>query len=118
MNMDFPYRFDRTGGTAGASADDHVRDLIEQVLFTVPGERVNRPGFGSGLLQLVFAPNSDPLAAATQLSVQASLQQWLGGAIEMESVIVENDDSQLKVTVRYRSRKTQQSRTEEFVRAL
>ena len=53
------------------SDEDHVRDLIEQVLFTTPGERVNRPTFGSGLLQLVFAPNSDALAAATEMTVQA-----------------------------------------------
>jgi phage baseplate assembly protein W len=56
--------------------DDHIRDLIEQVLFTSPGERVNRPDFGSGLMQLVFAPNSDELATATQFMVQGALQQW------------------------------------------
>ena len=70
-SVDFPFRFDGRGRTATTGDDEHVRDLIEQVLFTAPGERVNRPTFGSGLLQLVFAPNSDELAAATQLTVQA-----------------------------------------------
>ena len=56
MEIDYPYRFDGRGRTAQTGADDHIRDLIEQVLFTSPGERVNRPTFGSGVLQLVFAP--------------------------------------------------------------
>ena len=81
----------RSTSTAAAAprrptSDDHIRDLIEQVLFTAPGERVNRPNFGSGLLQLVFAPNSDELAAATQFLVQGALQQWLGDLIQVEGV--------------------------------
>lgn len=67
MHVDFPYRFDARGRTAGTDEADHIRDLIEQVLFTSPGERVMRPDFGSGLLQLVFAPNSEVLAATTQV---------------------------------------------------
>ena len=89
MQVDFPYHVDARGRTAPATDDDHVRDLIEQVLFTAPGERVNRPTFGSGLLQLVFAPNSDELATATQFLVQGALQQWLGDLIEVEAVDVE-----------------------------
>ena len=83
MDIDFPFHFDGRGRTAEAATDEHVRDLIEQVLFTSPGERVNRPTFGSGLMQLVFAPNSDELATATQFLVQAALQQWLGDLIEV-----------------------------------
>ncbi|HYJ93736.1 MAG TPA: GPW/gp25 family protein, partial [Vicinamibacterales bacterium] len=64
MTLDYPYRFDRSGWTATTGDEDHIRDLIEQVLFTAPGERVNRPTFGSGVLRLVFAPNSDTLASA------------------------------------------------------
>ena len=76
--LDFPYRFDGRGRTATADADDHIRDLIEQVLFTSPGERVMRPDFGSGMLALVFEPNSTALAATTQILVQGALQQHLG----------------------------------------
>ena len=61
MNIDFPFQFDRRGRTATTSDAGHVRDMIEQLLFTNPGERVNRPDFGSGLQQLVFAPNSTEL---------------------------------------------------------
>ena len=83
MEIDFPFYIDRGGRTATTDEGDHLRDLIEQVLFTTPGERVNRPDFGSGLLQLVFAPNSDELAATLQFTVQASLQQWLGDRLEV-----------------------------------
>src|SRR3989337_21445 len=108
MPLDYPYDFDSRGRTAETNEDDHVRDLIEQVLFTTPGERVNRPTFGSGVLQLIFAPNNDALATATQVTVQGALQQWLGELILVESVDVENDDSKLRVQVRYILRRTQE----------
>ena len=114
MNIDFPYHFDLRRRTAEAG-DDHIRDLIEQVLFTAPGERVNRPDFGSGLLRLVFAPNSEQLAATTQYLVQGSLQQFLGDLIEVQSVDVQNDDATLRVTVIYLVRRTQTVQTAEFI---
>src|SRR5688572_13822195 len=106
MDVDFPFGFNGLGRARECSEDEHLRDLIEQVLFTTPGERVNRPTFGSGLMQLVFAPNSDTLAAATQFSVQAALQQWLGDLIDVRAVEVVNVDSTLSVTVKYVSRRT------------
>lgn len=118
MNVDYPFHFDDRGRTATTGAEEHIRDLIEQVLFTTPGERVNRPTFGSGLLQLLFAPNSAALAAATQLTVQSSLQQWLGDLIEVEAVEVRAEDAALRVAVQYLVRRTQQSRTAQFTRAL
>ncbi len=118
MNVDYPFHFNDRGRTAETGDDNHIRDLIEQVLFTTPGERVNRPTFGSGLLQLLFAPNSEALAAATQLTVQSSLQQWLGDLIEVESVQVRSEDSSLRVSVQYVVRRTQQSRTAQFTRAI
>jgi phage baseplate assembly protein W len=114
MNLDFPYHFDGSGRTAAANEDQHIRDLIEQVLFTSPGERVNRPEFGSGLLRLVFAPNSDELAAATQFLVQGALQQWLGDLIQVDEVAVESEDSSLRVVVQYTVRRTQQQQTAQF----
>lgn len=114
MNVDYPYHFNNLGSTADSTDDDHIRDLIEQVLFTAPGERVNRPTFGCGLLQLVFAPNSDTLAAAMQMSVQSSLHQWLGNLIIVNSVDVQNEDSTLTVSVNYTIRQTQQNQTAQF----
>jgi len=118
MNVDYPYHFDSRGRTAETDDDDHIRDLIEQVLFTVPGERVNRPTFGSGVMQLVFAPNSDTLAAATQVSVQASLQQWLGSLVQIEQVTVESDDATLRVSVQYVVRRSQDRRLVQFARTV
>lgn len=114
MQIDYPLHFDNRGRTAETSDEDHIRDLIEQVLFTTPGERVNRPSFGSGLLQLVFAPNSDTLAAATQMTVQGALQQWLGDLITVQSVDVENEDSVLRVRVQYINRRTQGQAVAQF----
>ena len=116
MQIDYPFRFDGRGRTAQTGQEDHIRDLIEQVLFTSPGERVNRPTFGSGVMQLLFAPNNDALASATQLTVQGALQQWLGDLIVVESVDVENDDATLRVSVRYVLRRTQERRVAQFVR--
>lgn len=116
MQVDFPYRFDGRGKTAQTTDEEHVRDLIEQVLFTTPGERVNRPTFGSGILQLLFAPNNDALATATQVTIQAALQQWLGELILVEAVDVENDDAALRVQVRYVLRRTQERSVAEFFR--
>jgi uncharacterized protein len=115
-NVDYPYRIDGRGRTAATGDDEHIRDLIEQVLFTHPGERVNRPTFGSGLLDLVFAPNSDALAAASQMTVQGNLQQWLGDLIQVQEVQVEDDDAELRVVVRYSVRRTRQPVVAEFRR--
>lgn len=114
--FDFPFRIGAQQRTATTGGDEHIRDLIEQVLFTSPGERVNRPDFGSGLLQLVFAGNSDELATATQFMVQGALQQWLGEVIQLEAVTVANQDATLRVTVRYIVRRTQERRVDRFER--
>lgn len=117
-HLSFPFRFDHRHRTAGAEREAHIRQLIEQVLFTAPGERVNRPDFGSGLMQLVFAPNSEQLGAATQMLVQGALQQWLGELIQVEAVEVVADDAALRVTVRYVVLQTQSTQVAEFTREL
>ncbi len=99
--LDHPYHFDGQGRTAATEEADHVRDLIEQVLFTAPGERVMRPDFGAGLLALVFEPNSGTLAATLQFLVQSALQQHLAHLIAVNAVAVENIDAALQVTVQY-----------------
>jgi hypothetical protein len=115
VNIDFPLHLDARGRTASTDDDDHIRDMIEQVLFTNPGERVNRPDFGSGLLQLVFAPNSVELATALQFTIQAALQRWLGDLIELQGVDVTSDDAVVRVVVRYLVRRTDQTQTAEFI---
>jgi uncharacterized protein len=112
----FPLQFDSRGQTAQTSGDAHVRELIEQVLFTSPGERVNRPDFGSGTLQLVFTPGSDSVASAVQFLVRGALQQWLGDLIEVRDVDVQADDGTLLVQVGYIVRQTQQPQVAQFTR--
>jgi phage baseplate assembly protein W len=118
VQLAYPLRFDGRGRTAETDDERHVRDLIELVLFTAPGERVNRPEFGSGLHQLVFAPNSDELASALQFLIQSALQQWLGHLIEVEAVVAEADDATLRVGVQYVVRRTQERRSARFDRGL
>ena len=114
MSADFPYHVDGRGRTALTDADDHLRDLIEQVLFTAPGQRVMRPDFGSGLLGLVFEPSGPELVATTQHLVQGSLQQWLGHLIAVESVDVAQDEGTFSVTVAYVVLRTQQRASTAF----
>ena len=114
MNIDFPFYFDNLGRTATTSDDDHIRDMIEQLLFTNPGERVNRPDFGSGLLQLVFAPNSPELAATVQFTMQAALQRWLGDLIDVQELEVTSEDSRLQVFLQYAVKRSGEQRTETF----
>jgi phage baseplate assembly protein W len=116
MNIDFPLHFDSRGRTAAADEDEHIRDMIEQLLLTSPGERVNRPDFGSGLLQMVFAPNSPELAAALQFTLQAALQRWLGDLIEVRALEVISQDSTLSVELRYLLRRTDSEQTARFTR--
>ena len=110
----FPFQFDGRGRTRQADEAIWIRGLIEQVLFTAPGERVMRPDFGSGLRELVFAPNSPELAATTQFLVQAALQQWLADLITVESVEVEAVESRLAVTVQYIIRRSEIRRRDTF----
>lgn len=114
MNIDYPFHFDNRGRTAATDDDDHIRDMIEEFLFTNPGERVNRPDFGSGLLQLVFAPNSPELAATVQFTVQAGLQRWLSDLIAVQRVDVMAQDSTLSVLVQYVVMSTGQQQTQTF----
>jgi Bacteriophage baseplate protein W len=112
--LDHPFSIDPRGGAATVGADDHVRDLILQVLFTNPGERVNRPEFGCGLKSLVFMPNNPAIAAATQALVKGALQKWLEREIHVEAVEVEAQDERLVVTVAYRRRLTGEQRVDRF----
>lgn len=117
MNVAFPYRVDGRGRSAEAENDDaHLRDLIEQLLFTTPSERVNRPDFGCGLAQLVFALNSPELAATLQALVHGALQQWLGHLLRIDEVAASSEDATLTVLVRYTVLRSQASNSASFTR--
>jgi phage baseplate assembly protein W len=118
MQIRYPYRINDKGRTDEADYPTHIRDLIEQVLFTAPGERVNRPAFGSGILDLVFAPNSPELATTTQFLIQSALQQWLGDLIQVDSIEVESEDSGLQIRVSYILLQNQEQHVAEFSREM
>lgn len=132
-NIDFPYNIDNRGRTAILEDDDirdfnrwgrqaitgyekHIIDMIEQLLFTTPGERVNRPDFGSGLLSLIFSPNSPELAAAMQALMQAAIERWLGDLIDIQTLDVTSEDSTLRITLQYLLRLTDEQSTAIFER--
>ena len=119
----FPFQVDGSGRTGHTDPHQHLLDMIRQLLFTDPGERVNRPDFGCGIRRLVFMPNSGALAAATQLLVRGSLQAFLGEDIVVESVEISNHppgleppdrDSILQITVEYSVPVTGESRVVTF----
>jgi phage baseplate assembly protein W len=113
-DLDVPFHVSGAGRTATTTDDDHIRDMIFSVLFTSPGERVNRPDFGCGLKAMVFAPASAAVVAATQVLVKGSLQKWLQDEIEVENVDVEAIENRIVVTVVYRRRLDGAPTTERF----
>lgn len=114
----YPYRIDARGRTATADDERHLHDLIEQVLFTTPGERVHRPDFGCGLLQLVFDPASDALVETARMTVQGALQRWLGDRIQVDRVTLSATDGAVRVRLAYRPRTGGDSRVVTFEREI
>jgi phage baseplate assembly protein W len=108
----FPFAIDIGMGTLAEEKDyaAYVEELIEQVLLTSPGERVNRPDFGCGLRQMVFAPNSDITASLTQVSVLQALDTWLGNLIVVNDVNVQAEEEKLEVQVTYTLKASGESR--------
>jgi uncharacterized protein len=118
VNIDYAYHLDVLGRTALADEADHVEEMIEQFLFTAAGERVMLPEFGSGLLQMVFGPNSPEVAVALQFGVQGGLQRWLGDVIEVRDLVVTSVEATLSVRIVYAIRRTKEVRTRVFERSL
>lgn len=114
-NIGFPIQIDKRGRIAVTDYPGHVRDMIEQLLFTVPGERVEQPDLGCGLADLVFTPNSPELAAAVQASTQGALQRWLGDVITVDSLTVSAADTTLSITVNYRITATGQQASDTII---
>lgn len=117
LNLRFPLQFDTLGHTAHSpNYDSHIRDMIELVLFTNPGERVNRPDFGCGVLRNIFAGNGDQLAVALQATMAASLNRWLGDVVQVQNLEVNAVDSTLNVILSYQVNATGEIRTDSFER--
>src|SRR5437588_654393 len=114
MNIAYPFRIGYNGRTGVSNEEQHVRELIKQVLFTMPGERVNQPTFGSGLTQLIFAPNNKEYLSTYQTLIQSALLQWLGNMIRVQSIQITHQDSTIQLILQYVILSTQQQQTEQF----
>jgi phage baseplate assembly protein W len=115
VDLAYPFALDAArGATEVTTYGDHVRDLIEQVLFTNPGERVNRPDFGAGLMRAVFMPEGDQSLATLRAVVLSNLQRWLAQVIAVEGVAIESADTTLSVIVSYRVLATGEPRVDRF----
>jgi len=118
INIDYPFHFDSRGHTALADTNKHIQDMIEQLLLTNPGERVNRPDFGSGIQQLIFAPTSPEVASALQFTLKAAIQNWLGDLVQVQALEVTSVESTLNILIQYIVRSTNQQQQTTFSRAL
>jgi len=109
----YPFRIDPASGQAArAGYEAHVDQMIRQTLLTSPGGRVCLPEFGCGVRKLLFAPNSDALAATTKILVLQALNKWLGNQIRVQSVNVSRPDpAQLLIEINYVLIETQASRS-------
>lgn len=115
MYLDLSYRADGTGRTA--TTDDRarrIRNLIEAVLFTAPGERVNRPEFGSGVYEMLFDSNSDALATAADFLIRSSIQRHLSDLVVIDTLTVQRNEGELKIILSYAIVGEDERRTDTF----
>lgn len=100
--MAFPFRIDATGPGL-SDRQEHIREQIEQVLFTHPGERVFRPDFGAGVRALVFEPNDSALWELTKKRLLSSLADVLAGEVDPRTLEVDvtGEDAELRIVISY-----------------
>ena len=100
--MKFPLEMGAAGAVTSARRQ-HIREQIEQVLFTNPGERWFRPEFGVGVRALVFEPNSSVLWEVTKKRLLASLSEALAGEVDPKTleVTVEGENEKLIIVIAY-----------------
>lgn len=99
----YPFAIDEARGSVAQEPDfnQHIRQLIMQLLLTSPGERINRPELGCGVKRLVFAPGGEVAAALARSMIYQSLDRWLGDAIDVREVTVTPQDSSLEIRIGY-----------------
>ena len=86
--MAFPFRLGH-GGAATVARFDHIRQQVEQVLFTSPGERVFRPEWGFGARQHVFEMNAQPLWDYARNRLFGALADALAGEVDPKTIQVD-----------------------------
>ena len=100
--LDQLYRTDGTGRTATTTdLRIRVRSLLEAVLFTAPGERVNRPEFGSGIRDMLFDSNSEALETASDFLIRAEIQRHLSDVVVLDALEVTRNEGELRISLSY-----------------
>lgn len=102
-SIHYPIAIDAAFGRLDPETDyaAHVEQMIKQVLFTTPGERVNRPDFGCGIRRMVFAPNSEVSASLAQVMIFEALKRWLDPAISVSDVRTNAVNERLEIRIAY-----------------
>jgi len=108
MRLAFPFRPTALGrsDTVAYGSDTHVRQMLELLVFTVPGERVMRPDLGSPVHQMVFGPVGGATAVALEAALQAAVQQWLADVLTLLDLTVTalDEDAAVEVAITYEVR--------------
>lgn len=102
-SIKYPLAVDASRGTIALERhyEEHVKQLVIQLLLTSPGERINEPTVGVGLRRAVFGPNSDATASLVKTLIVQNLEQWLGGIISVDDVTTEAVEEKLSVKIAY-----------------
>jgi phage baseplate assembly protein W len=114
--MNYPFKISGNGKISPANEEKHIKDLIEQILFTDPRERVNLPDFGCGLKSYIFAPNDRTLKTTLRLTIISSVQKWLSHLIIVEDVSVDVDEEELKISIKYTKIRDMEENLAEFIK--
>jgi uncharacterized protein len=119
-SLTFPFAISELGAPLVSPHARAIREQVEQVLFTIPGERVNRPSFGCGVQRLVFGGCSPEVAAAAEYVITINLRELMGDVIAVDAVRVTADPeaAMLVVDLLYTVRTTGEERADSFRRAL
>lgn len=102
----FPVRPDLVRGDVPyRSGAEKVRESIELILRTEPGERLMRPGFGCGLRQFLMEPNSVATRSRLQRAVTRALEAFEPRITLKQVTATPGDDPSLvHLTIRYEHR--------------
>jgi phage baseplate assembly protein W len=116
----FPFKISDLGVPMTAPRSQAIRHQLEQLLFTLPGERVNRPTFGCGVQRLVFGGCSPESAAAAEYVIRLNVQEFLADVVQVDAVKVSASpaDAALFVDILYTLLETGEERAETFRRTL
>jgi Bacteriophage baseplate protein W len=119
-SLAFPFHIGDLGAPATAPRTQAIRQQLDQLLFTIPGERVNRPTFGCGVQRLVFGGCSPEAAAAAEYIIRINIQEFMGDVVSVDAVRVSADPqaATLFVDVLYTLVETGEERAETFRRTL